>query len=183
MKEIINIILTNDLVFFILMISVFLCPYFIRHIIGLIKGNSSDEDNQKIKNVLKQVIPEGEQYIPVYGFYEWGGRRGRPVRCNHYAVGVQGHQIYLVPLTVGKKKVGYDKHYIIKREDISNIMITNITPFKHYITYYYKNGNRFEINVKPVNTRTRKIAPFNLRQKDEVALFVEQMRMWNKTQS
>ena len=181
MTKIINIILTNDVVFFILMISVLSCPYFIRHIIGLIKGKNSDEDNQKIKSVLKQVIGNNEPYIPLYGFFEWGRRR--VVRCNHYAVGLQEHQIYLVPLTVGKTKVGYDKHYIIKREDISNIMITNLTPFKHYITFYYKNGNRFEINFKPVNTRTRKIAPFNLRQKDEVALLIEQMRMWSKGQN
>lgn len=146
--------------------------FYIKMSIDEKKGMDSEE-KQKIKNIIKRVVPDGESYMAAYGTREelTLGGGGRMITTTtsywYYAVAFRPGDLYLVPLSFDGGDMSYGDLIHFGKDDLGMVEAKN-----GYVTLFDKNRKElFTLFVVASNTKDDKYHPVNIQQKEEAEAF------------
>lgn len=143
------------------------------------KKGINSEEKEKLQKILCAVIPEYEEYTPVYAYL----RRnvGNSVRCWYYAIGLTMEKMYIVPLTFAGNEIGYGDTIVIPKENLKKIDYGKLGGTVHELKFFDKNEkNILELTVEERNTKLDKTYPVNIMQADETRAFMQKIEQWSK---
>lgn len=162
----------SDKLFYIV-VTIIAIYFLLRYFVGRIKGDSNI-DKDKIYNIVKKVIPSGEMFIPLYAYEEITS-----VSYKYYAIGMQEHRMYIVPLFIGETKIGFMGHTLINKDDLSNVNLIKSGKNSFIVQLFNKNDKMiFSLHVNGSNVKMDRYAPFNIQQKEEAGEFAERIEAW-----
>lgn len=148
----------------------------IKYFIDAKKGVNSEE-RKKVLEILKKVVSAEEMYVPVYSY--WTEHYGNSAKCWYYAMGITEEKLYVVPLHIAGKEIGYDKTYVVTKDSLGKIDSGKPGGPAHYIHLYDKNQKEFlKFIVEEKNTKMDKTCPVNIVQKEECRAFMEKLEQW-----
>lgn len=139
------------------------------------KAGENSEEKQKIEEIVKTVLPDGETYMACYGTREdfsLGGG-GRTITTTtkywYYAIGFKPNNLYLIPLSFEDGEISYDEPMHFTKENIGKIEVK-----KSRIVLFDKDEKEmFTLFVVESNTKDDKYHPVNIQQKEECDAFFE----------
>lgn len=138
------------------------------------KGENSEE-KQKIKDIVKKSVPNGETYTIAYGTREefslgGGGRRvTTTTKYWYYGVAFKQGDLYLVPLDFAGGDISYSEPIHMEKENFGMAETKN-----GLLTLYGKDGKEpMNLFVVASNTKEDKYHPVNIQQKEEAAAFMQ----------
>ena len=136
------------------------------------KGENSGE-KQKVKDIVKKAVPNGESYTAAYGTRETLalGGGGRTVTMTtsywYYAVAFKPGDLYLVPLSFDGGDISYGEPVHYGKEDLGMAEAKN-----GYLTLFDKERKEImTLFVVASNTKEDKYHPVNIQQKEEAEAF------------
>ena len=136
------------------------------------KGENSGE-KQKVKDIVKKAVPNGESYTAAYGTRETLalGGGGRTVTTTtsywYYAVAFKPGDLYLVPLSFDGGDISYGEPVHYGKEDLGMAEAKN-----GYLTLFDKERKEImTLFVVASNTKEDKYHPVNIQQKEEAEAF------------
>ncbi len=139
------------------------------------KKGANSEEKQKIKNIVKKVIPNSESYTVAYGTREelTLGGGGRTITTTtkywYYAVAFKPGELYLVPLSFEGGDISYSEPVYIGKNDLGMAEAKN-----GLLTLFDKNRKElFTLFVVASNTKDDKYHPVNIQQKEEAEAFAQ----------
>lgn len=143
------------------------------------KGENSPE-KQTVRSILQVVVPPGERYTPVYGY--WLENAGvHQKKCWYYALGLTTEKMYIVPLTFAGKEIGYGKTMVLCREQIGSIDSGKPGGKIHFLKFMDQNQKKiFEVIVEESNTKMDQFYPVNIKQVEETREFMEKIQQWQR---
>lgn len=146
----------------------------LRDRIGIKKGVNSKE-RYRVLEILKEVIPTGEKYVPIYAYQEI--RHKRP--CEYYALGITDEKLYIVPLQITKKEISYKSGFVITRDSIGKIACGKPGGSMQFVWLYDKNQNEIiRFVAEENNTKISRTFPVNITQKEEYHAFLTKLEEW-----
>lgn len=138
------------------------------------KGANSDE-KQKVREIVKRVVPGGESYTAAYGTREelsiGGG--GRTVTTTtkywYYAAAFKPGDLYLVPLSFDGGDMSYGEPIHFGKDDLGMVEA------KKGCTILYDKDRKelLTLFVVESNTKDDKYHPVNIQQKEEAEAFAQ----------
>ena len=137
------------------------------------KKGANSEEKQKIKDIVRRVVPGGESYTAAYGTREelsiGGG--GRTIRSTtsywYYGVAFKPGDLYLVPLSFDGGDISYSELIHIGKDDLGMAEAKN-----GYLTLFDKDRKElFTLFVVASNTKDDQYHPVNIQQKEEAEAF------------
>lgn len=150
----------------------------IKYFIDAKKGANSEE-RKKVLDILKKVVPTEEMYVPVYAYWNEPYGPGKSVKCWYYALGITEDKLYVVPLHIAGKEIGYDKTYVIAKERLGKVDCGKPGGSMHFIHLYDKNQKEvFRFVVEEKNTKLDRTYPVNIVQIEECRAFMEKLEQW-----
>ncbi len=135
------------------------------------KGENSGE-KQKVKDIVKKAVPNGESYTAAYGTRETlalggGGRTVTTTSYWYYAVAFKPGDLYLVPLSFDGGDISYGEPVHYGKEDLGMAEAKN-----GYLTLFDKERKEImTLFVVASNTKEDKYHPVNIQQKEEAEAF------------
>ncbi|MBD5457795.1 MAG: hypothetical protein HDR27_04390 [Lachnospiraceae bacterium] len=136
------------------------------------KGENSEE-KQKVKNIVKKVVPNGESYTAAYGTRETLalGGGGRTITTTtsywYYAVAFKPGDLYLVPLSFDGGDISYGEPVHYGKNDLGMAEAKD-----GYLTLFDKERKEImTLFVVASNTKDDKYHPVNIQQKEEAEAF------------
>lgn len=143
------------------------------------KMGENSSEKETLRRILQVVVPPGETYTPVYGY--WMMHNGRNLKkCWYYAIGLTAEKMYIVPLTFAGKEIGYGKTMVLCREQIGSIDSGKPGGKIHFLKFMDQNQKKiFEVIVEESNTKMDQLYPVNIRQVEETREFMEKIQQWN----
>lgn len=149
----------------------------LRDIVGIKKGVNSKE-RFRVLEILKEVIPAGEKYVPIYAYQEI--RHRRP--CEYYALGITDDNLYIVPLQIAKKEINYKNGFVIARGNIGKIVCGKPGGSMQFVWLYDKEQNEIiRFVAEKNNTKISRTFPVNIAQAEEYHAFLEKLEEWRKS--
>ncbi len=146
----------------------------LRDIIGVKKGVNSKE-RFRVLEILKEVIPAGEKYVPIYAYQEI--RHKRP--CEYYALGITDDKLYIVPLQIKKKEISYKNGFVITRGSIGKIVCGKPGGSTQFVWLYDKEQKEIiRFVAEKNNTKISRTFPVNITQTEEYHAFLEKLEEW-----
>ncbi len=140
------------------------------------KGTDSQE-RYKVLQILKEVIPAEEKYVPVYAYWEDGSRR--ILHCKYYAMGITDDKLYIVPLYIAGEEIGYKESFVITRDRLGKIDSGKPGGGMRFVSLYDKNQKEiFKFTVDIKNTKLNKAYPVNITQTEEFHAFFAKLDEW-----
>ncbi len=139
------------------------------------KKGANSEEKQKVREIIKKVVPGGESYTAAYGTREelsiGGG--GRTVTTTtkywYYAVAFKPGDLYLVPLSFDGGDMSYSEPIHFGKKDLGMVEAK-----KGYTIIYDKDRNEImTLYVVESNTKDDKYHPVNIQQKEEAEAFAQ----------
>lgn len=137
------------------------------------KKGADSEEKRKIKNIVRNVVPEGESYTAAYGTREdfslgGGGRTiTTTTRYWYYAVAFKPGDLYLVPLSFDGGDLSYGEPLHYGKDDLGMVDSKN-----GYMTLYDKDRKEImTLFVVASNTKDDQYHPVNIQQKEEAEAF------------
>ncbi len=137
------------------------------------KKGADSEEKRKIKNIVRNVVPEGESYTAAYGTREdfslgGGGRTiTTTTRYWYYAVAFKPGDLYLVPLSFDGGDLSYGEPLHYGKDDLGMVDLKN-----GYMTLYDKDRKEImTLFVVASNTKDDQYHPVNIQQKEEAEAF------------
>lgn len=138
------------------------------------KGENSEE-KQKIKDIVKKTVPNGETYTAAYGTreeYSFGGG-GRRVTSTtkywYYGVAFKPGDLYLVPLSFDGGDISYSEPIHLEKDGLGMAECRN-----GLLTLYSKDRKEpMNLFVVASNTKDDKYHPVNIQQKEEAEAFMQ----------
>ncbi len=150
--------------------------FYIKATIDEKKGENSEE-KQKVKDIIKKVVPDPEAYTAAYAIWEkidiGGGGRTITTTTHYwyYAVGFKTGSLYVVPLSFDGGDMSYGEAMSFTKE---NVGMVNAKEGDSWMTLYDLEKNEMvNIIVGPSNTKDDKYHPVNIQQKEEYQSFCE----------
>lgn len=150
--------------------------FYIKATIDEKKGENSEE-KQKVKDIIKKVVPDPEAYTAAYAIWEkidiGGGGRTITTTTHYwyYAVGFKTGSLYVVPLSFDGGDMSYGEAMSFSKE---NVGMVNAKEGDSWMTLYDLEKNEMvNIIVGPSNTKDDKYHPVNIQQKEEYQSFCE----------
>lgn len=138
------------------------------------KGENSEE-KQRIKDIVKKIIPEGASYQAAYGTREeltlgGGGRRIiTTTKYWYYAVAFRAEDLYLIPLSFEGGDISYSQPIHFEKSDFGMAEAKN-----GYLILYDKDRKEImTLFVTASNTKDDKYHPVNIQQKEEAEAFAQ----------
>lgn len=139
------------------------------------KKGANSEEKQKIREIVKRVVPGGESYTAAYGTREElsVGGGGRTVTTTtkywYYAVAFKPGDLYLVPLSFDGGDMSYSEPIHFGKNDLGMVEAK-----KGYTILYGKDRKELlTLYVVESNTKDDKYHPVNIQQKEEVEAFAQ----------
>lgn len=157
----------------VLVIALYIC---IKYFVDKHKGKNSEE-RRRILEIVREVIPAEESYVPVYTC--WTEHYGNSSRSWYYAMGITDDKLYVVPLYIAGKVIGYDKSFVIPKNSLGKIDSGKPGGAFRYVKLYDQNQKEFlKFEVNEVNTKMDKTMPLNIVQVEEFRAFVKKLDEW-----
>lgn len=148
----------------------------IKDAVGIKKGVNSKE-RFRVLEILKEVIPTGENYVPIYAYQEI--RYKRP--CEYYALGITDDKLYIVPLQITKKEISYKNSFVVTRGSVGKITLGKPGGSTQFVWLYDKKQNEIiRFVVEENNTKISRTFPVNITQKEEYRAFLAKLHEWQK---
>ncbi len=97
----------------------------------------NSKERFRVLEILKEVIPAGENYVPIYAYQEI--RHKRP--SEYYALGITDDKLYIVPLQITKKEISYKGGFVITRSSIGKIVCGKSGGSMQFVWLYDENQN------------------------------------------
>lgn len=164
--------MTNYIIIGVVAVVVLFIIVYIKMTIDEKKGANSEE-KQRIKDIVKKAVPNGESYTAAYGTREelTLGGGGRTVTTTtkywYYAVAFKPGDLYLVPLSIEGGEIGYTAPLHYGKNDLGMAEAKN-----GYLTLYDRDRKElFTLFVVESNTKDDKYHPVNIQQKEEAEAF------------
>lgn len=139
------------------------------------KKGANSEEKQKIREIVKRVVPGGESYTAAYGTREElsVGGGGRTVTTTtkywYYAVAFKPGDLYLVPLSFDGGDMSYSEPIHFGKNDLGMVEAK-----KGYTILYGKDRKELlTLYVVESNTKDDKYHPVNIQQKEEAEAFAQ----------
>ena len=139
------------------------------------KKGANSEEKQKIREIVKRVVPGGESYTAAYGTREElsVGGGGRTVTTTtkywYYAVAFKPGDLYLVPLSFDGGDMSYSEPIHFGKNDLGMVEAK-----KGYTILYGKDRKELlPLYVVESNTKDDKYHPVNIQQKEEAEAFAQ----------
>lgn len=137
------------------------------------KKGANSEEKQKIKEIVRKVVPNGESYTAAYGTREelalGGGGRTVTTTTSYwfYAVAFKPGDLYLVPLSFDGGDISYSEPVHYGKADLGMVEFKN-----GYLTLFDKERREImTLFVVASNTKDDKYHPVNIQQKEETEAF------------
>lgn len=150
--------------------------FYIKATIDEKKGENSEE-KQKVKDIIKKVVPEPETYTAAYAIWEkidiGGGGRTITTTTHYwyYAVGFKQGSLYVVPLSFDGGDMSYGEAMSFTKE---NVGMVNAKEGDSWMTLYdLEQKEMINFIVGPSNTKDDKYHPVNIQQKEEYQAFCD----------
>lgn len=150
--------------------------FYIKATIDEKKGENSEE-KQKVKDIIKKVVPEPDAYTAAYAMWEkidiGGGGRTITTTTHYwyYAVGFKQGSLYVVPLSFDGGDLSYGEAMSFTKE---NVGMVNAKEGDSWMTLYDLEQNEMvNFIVGPSNTKDDKYHPVNIQQKEEYQAFCD----------
>lgn len=138
------------------------------------RGENSPE-KQKIKNIVKRVVPGGEAYTTAYGTREelaLGGG-GRTIRTTtsywYYGVAFKPGDLYLVPLAFEGGEISWGEPQRYNKENLGMVEART----GRLVLYDEDRKEILTLFVAASNTKDDRFNPVNIQQKEEAEAFVQ----------
>jgi len=151
--------------------------YVTKYFVDCKKGVDS-QARYKVLEILKEVIPVGEIYVPVYAYLVFTSKSIPSGK--YYALGITDDKLYVVPLYIAGEEIGYKDSYTITRDNLGKID-SGTSGGLRFVCLYDKNKKeiiKFEVAEK--NTKLDKAYPVNITQTDEFHAFFAKLDEWKK---
>ncbi len=166
--------MTNYIVIGVVAVVILFVIVYVKMTIDEKKGANSEE-KQKIKDIVKRAVPDGETYTIAYGTreeYSIGGG-GRTVtsttRYWYYGVAFKQGDLYLVPLSFEGRDISYSEPLHFEKSGLGMAESKN-----GLLTLYGKDRKELmNLFVVASNTKDDKYHPVNIQQKEEAEAFVQ----------
>ncbi len=143
------------------------------------KNGINSQARYKVLEILKKVIPEQEQYVPVYAYWVQGSRMIS--HGQYYAMGITDDRLYIVPLYIAGEEMGYKESFVITRDSLGKIDSGKPGGGMRFVTLYDKNQKEiFKFTVDEKNTKLDKAYPVNITQTEEFHAFFAKLDEWGK---
>ena len=170
---------TSYIVIGIVVVVVLFIFFYIRENINEKKGMNS-EDKQAIKDIVNKLVPNAEEYMAAYAYWElknFGGG-GRTIttttRYWYYAVAFKPGTIYVIPLSYSGGAVSHGDPICLNKE---NLGMVNAKAGESWASFYDLEGKEIvSLAVIFYNTKSDKYHPVNIQQKEEQEAFAEFVR-------
>ena len=139
------------------------------------KKGANSEEKQKIKDIVRKTVPNGETYTAAYGTreeYSFGGG-GRTVTSTtkywYYGVAFKPGELYLVPLSFDGGDISYSQPIHMGKDSLGMAECKN-----GLLTLYDKDRKELmNLFVVASNTKEDKYHPVNIQQKEEAEAFAQ----------
>lgn len=165
---------TKYIIIGVVVIVVLFVFYYIKITIDEKKGQNSEE-KQKVKDIIKKITPEGEDYTALYAVWEkidiGGGGRTATTTTHYwyYAVGFKPGELYVVPLSFDGGDISYGEPMNFTKENTGMI---NAKEGDSWMSIYDLEGKEIvSVLAGPSNTKDDKYHPVNIQQKEEYEAF------------
>ena len=139
------------------------------------KKGANSEEKQRIKDIVKKTVPNGETYTIAYGTREEFslGGGGRTVTTTtkywYYGVAFKQGDLYLVPLDFAGGDISYSEPIHMEKSGFGMAETKN-----GLLTLYNKDRKEpMNLFVVESNTKDDKYHPVNIQQKEEAAAFMQ----------
>lgn len=163
-------------------VCIFVITIFIAIVVGIhseVRGKAEAEKGvakRNIANILKALLPEGEEYAWVYAKYT----KAVTTRTRHhffYAIAIQPEQMYVVPLKIAGDTIGADEALVIRKDEIGSM----ISGENHFVLYDKNDNWLFQCDISDKNNRFGVEDPISIYQEEEKAKFMEIFKVWVDT--
>ena len=152
--------------------------YLANYLIDSKKGIHS-QARYKVLEILKKVIPAEKKYVPVYAYWVQGSKR--ILSSKYYAMGITDDRLYIVPLYIAGKEIGYKESFVITRDSLGKIDSGKPGGSMRFVFLYDKNQKEiFKFTVDEKNTKLNKTYPVNITQTEEFHAFFAKLDEWEK---
>ena len=159
-----------------LFLAAFLLYSLIKYLYDKQKGKNSEE-RRRVLEILKAVIPVEESYVPVYAY--WTEHYGKSSKSWYYAMGITDEKLYVVPLHIAGKVIGYDKSFVIHKNSLGKVDSGKAGGTVRYVKLYDQDQKEFlKFEVNEVNTKMDKTMPFNIVQVEDFRAFAKKLDEW-----
>lgn len=139
------------------------------------KKGADSREKQKIKDIVRSVVPGGDTYTAAYGTREelalgGGGRRVTATTSYwFYAVAFKAGDLYLVPLDIQGGEISHSEPVHYGREELGMVEAKN-----GYVTLFDRDRKEImTLFVTASNTKDDKYHPVNIQQKEEADAFAQ----------
>lgn len=166
--------MTNYIIIGVIAIVVLFVIVFIKMTIDEKKGANSPE-KQKVRDIVRQAVPNSETYTIAYGTreeYAFSGG-GRTVTSTtkywYYGVAFQTGDLYLVPLSIDRGTISGGQPVHLEKSGLG------MADFKNGLLTIYGKDKKELMNlfVTASNTKDDQYHPVNIQQKEEAASFAQ----------
>ena len=166
--------MTNYIIIGVVAVVVLFVIVYVKMTIDEKKGANSEE-KQRIKDIVRKTVPNGETYTAAYGTreeYSFGGG-GRTVTSTtkywYYGVAFKPGDLYLVPLSFDGGDISYSQPMHMEKGDFG------MAEFKNCLLTLYNKDKKESMNlfVAASNTKEDKYHPVNIQQKEEAEAFAQ----------
>lgn len=166
--------MTNYIIIGVVAVVVLFIIIYVKMTIDEKKGANSEE-KQKIKDIVKRVVPDSEAYTAAYGTREEFalGGGGRTVTTTtkywYYGVAFKPGDLYLVPLSFEGGDISYSEPMHMEKGGFG------MAESKNGLLSLYSKDRKEVMNLFVVasNTKEDKYHPVNIQQKEEAEAFLQ----------
>lgn len=168
--------MSGEFIFAVIVIAALIIAIVVKMHFDEMKGIDSEE-KRKVAEIVRKVVPEGEEYTAAYAY--WENNRRYSKTCWFYAIGFNSERIYVVPLSITKDEIDYSNSFVIEK---SRLGIVNGSRNKEVLTWaaFYDEAQKhiLSIWVRESNTKDFKCYPVNIQQKEEMIKFGQLVNQW-----
>lgn len=141
------------------------------------KKGIDSEEKKKIQEIVRGIVPAGEEYTAVYAYKEL--KTAHHTTCWPYAIGFNQERIYVIPLSITKEEISYSDFFMIEKEELGVVNSIGNTEILTWAAFYDENRKELlSIWVRESNTKDSKAYPVNIQQKEEMREFAKLINRW-----
>ncbi len=136
----------------------------------------TSEDYSKLKEIARKLIPNVDEYTVIYAWWDQTSIRagGSKIRAttymSYYAVCFSNEDMVLIPLSITKGNIGYDKAFTIKKDDLNMV---NGDPQANWMTLIDKNDQEIVSIIATEENLHSDTCHVNIIQTEQISLFKE----------
>lgn len=144
------------------------------------KKARSGEDMNRLKEMLKEVVPDLENYVPAYGIWEMEKYYGSRPQTSfwYYAIAFNDDRIHVVKLNNVKGRLEPVGNFVVEK---SQVGMVNGGMHSNWMSLYDKKGQEImTLIVAKENLRDDKDHPVNIIQTEAAEAFEALVAKWTE---